>query len=118
MRCANFGIVEGSELLGKGQGFLETALDEAEQARSSLSDENTTLRHWILSAVNKLQSILHQMRLLHSESELEVREAAPQEKILLKLFLVARAFNSLCPIPPVSPGCCTGQTGEYTIRSA
>jgi len=72
MRCANVAVVEGTEVLGKGQGFLEIALDQAEKARAQLGDENLLLRKLVLKAVNEIQSILHQARsLLPSESTTE-----------------------------------------------
>lgn len=72
MRCANVTVVSGSEVIGKGKGFLETALDEAEKARSELGDETIVLRRLILTTVNQLQSILHQARPIASESSEEV----------------------------------------------
>jgi hypothetical protein len=73
MRCANVAVVEGTEVLGKGQGFLEIALDQAEKARAQLGDENLFLRKLVLKAVNEIQSILHQARsLLPSESTAEL----------------------------------------------
>jgi chromosome segregation ATPase len=72
MRCANVNIVEGSEVLAKGQGFLEVALEHAEQARNQLGEENTTLRRLVLSAVNEGQSLLHQARCLASGNEEQV----------------------------------------------
>ncbi|KAF8972768.1 Afadin and alpha-actinin-binding-domain-containing protein [Flammula alnicola] len=64
LRCANVAVVEGTEILGKGQGFLEIALEQAEQARSHLGDENLLLRKLVLRAVNEMQSILHKARCL------------------------------------------------------
>ena len=72
MRCANVDIVEGSEVLGKGKGFLEVALEQAEQARNQLGEDNTCLRRLVLTTVNEVQSILHQTRSLVSENEEEV----------------------------------------------
>lgn len=72
MRCTNVTIVEGTEFLGKGQGFLEIALEQAEQAeqaRSSLGDENLLLRKILLRTVNELQSVLHHSRELLPGSE-------------------------------------------------
>ncbi|KAG5653603.1 hypothetical protein H0H81_011975 [Sphagnurus paluster] len=68
MRCANAAVVTGSEMIGKGQGFLEIALEEAEKARCLLVDENLSLRRLVLSAVNEVQLILHQSRPSSSES--------------------------------------------------
>ena len=73
MLCANVAVVEGTEVLGKGQGFLEIALEQAEKARAQLGDGNLFLRKLVLKAVNEIQSILHQARsLLPSESTAEL----------------------------------------------
>jgi len=70
MRCANVAVVEGSEILGrKCQGYLEIALEEAEQARASLGNETLHLRKLLLGAINELQSILHQAQNLLPDNE-------------------------------------------------
>ncbi|KAF8159368.1 Afadin and alpha-actinin-binding-domain-containing protein [Crassisporium funariophilum] len=69
MRCANLAVVDGTEVLGKGQGFLEVALEQAEQARALLCDENLRLRKLVLCAVNEIQSVLHQARCLVLEEQ-------------------------------------------------
>lgn len=73
MRCANVAVVEGSEIIGKGQGFLEVALEEAEKARGLLFEENMTLRKLVLTAINRAQSITRQAKLQVSGHEEEVR---------------------------------------------
>jgi hypothetical protein len=72
MLCANVGIVDGSEVVGKGQGFLEIALEEAENARCQLGKENIYLRKLVLTAVNEIQSVLHQARRIVSDNGEEV----------------------------------------------
>ena len=70
MRCPNVAIVEGSEIMArKCQGFLEIALEEAEQARASLGVETVHLRKLILSTANELQSILHQVQTFLPDNE-------------------------------------------------
>ena len=72
IRCANVAAVEGNDVLSKGQSFLEIALEQAEQARNNLSDENLGLRKLLLRTVNEVQSVLHHARsLLPSESNSE-----------------------------------------------
>lgn len=61
-KCANVAVVNGSELLGKGQGFLETALEQAEDARSRFAAENGRLRRLVLTAVNEVQTLAHLVR--------------------------------------------------------
>ena len=73
IRCANVAVVEGSELLGNSKSHLEVAMEEAEQARIALADENTTLRHLVLTTVNQLQAISHDIKSLQSASDEEVR---------------------------------------------
>ena len=78
MSCPNVAVVEGSEILGrKCPGFLDIALEEAEQARSSLEVETVHLRKLILSTVNEVQSILHEAQtlLLNNESLEAVRHS-------------------------------------------
>lgn len=58
MYCANSAVVEGTEIIGKGQGFLEIALEQAERARSELSTENLELKRLVLTAVNETQTVL------------------------------------------------------------
>lgn len=70
MRCANMVVVEGSDILGKKcPGYLEIALEEAEQARTSLGNETLHLRKLLLNTVNELQSILHQAQDLLPDNE-------------------------------------------------
>lgn len=72
MRCLNAAVVEGTEVVGKGQGYLEIALEQAEQARSNLSDDNLFLRKLLVRSINELQSILHHARcLISGEHNLE-----------------------------------------------
>lgn len=60
LRCGNVAVVDGSEIFGKGQGFLEVALEEAEKSRKHLTEENVTLRKLVLTAVNEIQALLPQ----------------------------------------------------------
>ncbi|KAJ7781898.1 Afadin and alpha-actinin-binding-domain-containing protein [Mycena maculata] len=82
LRCANVKVVEGSEVLGKGPGLVELALEQAEQARQQLSAENVRLRGLLLGAVNEAQTMLYQTR----KSE---REEVPVPFTLLTLFPMA-----------------------------
>jgi hypothetical protein len=72
IRCANVGVIDGNDIVGKGQGFLEIALEQAEKARSLMAEENQRLRRLVLAAVNELQSAVHFARGLASETEEEV----------------------------------------------
>ena len=62
MRCANFAVVDGAQVVGRGLGFLDIALEQAEQARNHLSDDNLMLRKLILKMINELQSLQHKAR--------------------------------------------------------
>ncbi|KAH9479231.1 hypothetical protein JR316_0007819 [Psilocybe cubensis] len=77
VRCLNAAVVEGSEVFGKGQGYLEIALEQAEQARSSLSDDNLFLRKVLVRAVNELQSIIHHARCLIAGDHHNLEEPTP-----------------------------------------
>ena len=69
---ANAEIVSGMELLGKGRGYLEVALEHAENSRKELLDETTRLRRLILVSANRLQSMIRQIRILASVKSEEV----------------------------------------------
>lgn len=72
IKCANASVVDGVQAVGKGQGFLDIALEQAEQARRYLSDENLFLRKLALKAVNELHSLLHKtQRMLPGECTAE-----------------------------------------------
>lgn len=75
LHCANAEVVEASEvqLRGKGKGLLEASLEQAEQARGELHDENLRLKGIILSAANELQRIIYAARCRAS--------AEPQEEV-------------------------------------
>lgn len=72
-RCANAEVVEASEaqLRGKGKGLLETSLEQAEQARNELLDENMRLKSVVVSAANELQRMLHGAQCLLTPGSLE-----------------------------------------------
>lgn len=73
IRCLNAAVVTGLEVIGKSKGFLEIALEEAEKGRNELGEQNLLLRRLVLTAVNEVQSILHQARPSTSENADEVR---------------------------------------------
>ncbi|KAI0364368.1 hypothetical protein BV20DRAFT_974567 [Pilatotrama ljubarskyi] len=64
LTCANHDVVEAPDvqLRGKGQGFLDVALEQAESARKELYEQNRKMRGLLLSAANELQSVLHATR--------------------------------------------------------
>ncbi|KAG1850913.1 Afadin and alpha-actinin-binding-domain-containing protein [Suillus subluteus] len=70
-RCGNADVVSGSETLGKGKGYLEIALEQAESARASLSDETLVLQRLVVNVANRLQSVLHELRCLVSPCDEE-----------------------------------------------
>ncbi|KAI0831981.1 Afadin and alpha-actinin-binding-domain-containing protein [Trametes gibbosa] len=83
MTCSNLHVVEASDvqLRGKGQGFLDVALEQAEAARKELYEQNRKLRELLLSAANELQSVIHAVRTA-GESE-SVEEPAPLTRSVL-----------------------------------
>ena len=59
LTCANAIVVEASDvqLRGVGRNFLEDALEQAEQAREALFEQNRRLRGLVLTTANELQSV-------------------------------------------------------------
>lgn len=74
LKCANLKVVVGTEIIGKGPELTEVALEQAEDARQWLSQENARLRGLLLGAVNEAQSMLYLAR--RSEREDEVWSAS------------------------------------------
>jgi 8-oxo-dGTP pyrophosphatase MutT (NUDIX family) len=74
---ANAVVVEnlGAEVGGKGEGYLEIALEQAEAARRELYEENGVLRGVMVRALNDVQGVLHLARSLVQSGEIldEVR---------------------------------------------
>ncbi|KAF8892175.1 Afadin and alpha-actinin-binding-domain-containing protein [Infundibulicybe gibba] len=66
MYCANIAIVDGAEFIGKGQGYLEVALQEAERSRRELNEENIKLKKLALSTINDIQSIIYEVQCSNS----------------------------------------------------
>ncbi|KAF7356417.1 hypothetical protein MVEN_00974500 [Mycena venus] len=62
LKCANLKVVDGTEVIGTGPGVAELALEQAEEARQRLSQENARLRGLLLGAVNEAQAMLHLAR--------------------------------------------------------
>ncbi|KAG2363148.1 Afadin and alpha-actinin-binding-domain-containing protein [Suillus spraguei] len=71
-RCGNADVVSGSEILGKGKGYLEIALEQAESTRALLADETLALQRLVVNVANRLQSVLHELRCLASPYDEEV----------------------------------------------
>ncbi|KAI8996403.1 hypothetical protein BD414DRAFT_199770 [Trametes punicea] len=86
--CANLDVVDASDvqLLGKGQGFLDVALEQAEDARKELLEQNRKLRALLMSAANELQSVSHAVRTVGEPEPAE--EPSPL------------TFSALFPNPP------------------
>lgn len=63
---ANSQVVEASsvQMRGKGEGFLEISLEQAERSRNDLADETRNLRGVVLSTANELQRIMYTARKL------------------------------------------------------
>ena len=89
LTCANLDVVEASDVQhrGKGQGFLDVALEQAESARKELYDQNRKLRSLLLSTANELQSLLHAVRTADT--------AEYREEVRLDLFHPSNALMTL-----------------------
>jgi arginine utilization protein RocB len=91
MRCANVTVLGGAQVVGRGLGFLDIALEQAEQARNHLSDDNLLLRKVILKTINELQSLQHKARsMLPGDSVLD------EVRILLSKASLALLSDSPC----------------------
>lgn len=79
MKCANLEVTESAELQmkGKGQNFLEVALDQSEKARKELFDQQLRLKAVIVTAANQLQRVAHSIRDSASENQEEVSYIYP-----------------------------------------
>lgn len=57
---ANAGVVDGSEVLGRGQGqgYMEIALEQAEKARAELADDNAALRALVVHSLNRVKGVV------------------------------------------------------------
>ncbi|KAJ6527277.1 Afadin and alpha-actinin-binding-domain-containing protein [Mycena vulgaris] len=106
LRCANLKIVDGSEVLGKGPSLEELALEQAEQARQRLSEDNVRLRELLLGAVNEAQAMLYQTRKSEREDEpvpftlLTLFPVAPQNAANEKLAYLLSALREAITRPP------------------
>ncbi|KAJ3991874.1 Afadin and alpha-actinin-binding-domain-containing protein [Lentinula boryana] len=59
---ANGAVEPAVQILGKGKGFLEVALEEAEKAREQSGKDNLGLRKMLLKAVNEIQTISFELK--------------------------------------------------------
>ncbi|KAJ6619949.1 Afadin and alpha-actinin-binding-domain-containing protein [Mycena sp. CBHHK59/15] len=106
LRLANGKVAEGSEVLGKGQGLVELALEQAEQARKRLSEDNAKLRGLLLGAVNEAQSMLHRARNTDREDEpvpftlATLFPVAPEDAVNDKLTSFLAALREAVTHPP------------------
>ncbi|KAK0214915.1 Afadin and alpha-actinin-binding-domain-containing protein [Armillaria fumosa] len=114
--CSNLRVVNGGsdELIGRGPGVLEVALQEAEKARSQLTTQCSVLKTVVLNAVNELQRLIYDMK--GNDSELELAPftmttlfpfTAPDvagDKLALVLLSFHESLRVLAvPTTPVSP---------------
>ncbi|KAK1217771.1 hypothetical protein PQX77_019579, partial [Marasmius sp. AFHP31] len=58
---ANAAVLGGSQF-GKGKGYLEMSLEQAEKAREQLNLENTGLRMTVLRVANEMQKLVHEVK--------------------------------------------------------
>ncbi|KAL0953948.1 hypothetical protein HGRIS_005109 [Hohenbuehelia grisea] len=70
-RCGNAAILTGNENCGRGQGFLDIALEQAEEARSRLDVENLKLKRLAVRALNELRALLYEVEQELSEGKAE-----------------------------------------------
>ena len=70
---ANAEVVSGSDDVGKGKSYLEVALEHAETSRAELFADSTRLRRLTVVSANRLQLLIHNIRLIASIQQDEVR---------------------------------------------
>ncbi|KAF8645051.1 hypothetical protein AX16_008109, partial [Volvariella volvacea WC 439] len=59
MQCVNSMVTDGATALGGGQGYLDVALEQSEDARNRLAEENARLRTLVVKAVNGISRLEH-----------------------------------------------------------
>ncbi|EIW78664.1 hypothetical protein CONPUDRAFT_156630 [Coniophora puteana RWD-64-598 SS2] len=84
IRGTNADVVTGSEVLWQGRTVDEEALEQAEQARAQLYEENGRLRRLVISSANELQRVVWNARSLTCDAEEE-----PQPLTSVELFPIA-----------------------------
>ncbi|KAF5351296.1 hypothetical protein D9758_008007 [Tetrapyrgos nigripes] len=82
----NAAVVEGSAvgIYGKGKGFLETALDDAEKAREQLGKDNLGLKAITLQVANEIKRVLTEMK--HDTTDDKTDSEEPELFTLTTLF--------------------------------
>ncbi|THH26975.1 hypothetical protein EUX98_g7212 [Antrodiella citrinella] len=80
---ANSQIVEASDvqMRGKGQGFLELSLEQAERSRKDLADETRNLRGIVISAANELQRIMYTTQKLSTSEAIDEPSLIPSTSL-------------------------------------
>jgi len=97
LKCANVGIVHGSELIPRTPSLLDTALDDAEKAREQLIEEVGRLRRLVVKVVNQIQAVLFHVRgfvtdrkeqvtLLSNSANMRLTSSQPIEHSIPTLF--------------------------------
>ncbi|KAF9072091.1 Afadin and alpha-actinin-binding-domain-containing protein [Rhodocollybia butyracea] len=79
-------VTPAIQVFGKGRGYLEIALEEAEKAREQLVKENLGLRKMVLKAVNEVQNVVFELNEARGEAPSSNVIAAPTPMTLLDLF--------------------------------
>ena len=106
LRCANVAVVEGEQVGGKGLGFLDVALEQSEQARNHLKDENTFLRKLLLKTVNELQLALHTAQCLLPGNHVAESVGLDSFRVLPSYTFTAPANKYDNTVRPFSSVCC------------
>ncbi|KAF9269252.1 hypothetical protein L218DRAFT_429376 [Marasmius fiardii PR-910] len=99
---ANVAVLGGGGHFGKGKGYLETALDQAEKAREQLSLEKTGLQMTVVRVANDLQRIVHELKRYLPGNSRDVED--PPAFTLATLF-------------PLAPANFTNDTLTYLMNS-
>ncbi|KAL1759803.1 Afadin and alpha-actinin-binding-domain-containing protein [Schizophyllum commune] len=90
MRCLNGGLADAGMAASSSQTFLEASLEESERARMEIIEENKHVKGFVVTAVNGMQEIVHEVREVECLSADTVSQWTPATVI------------SLFPISPAS----------------
>ena len=101
LKCANVGIVHGSELIPRTPSLLDTALDDAEKARGQLIDEVGRLRRLVVKVVNQVQAVLFHVQGFMTDKNEQVILPWNSANVRLTLSqLIEHTITSLFPMYP------------------
>lgn len=99
--CSNLNVSAVESRLEKG--YLEIALEDAENARVNLAEENDVLKKLVADCANGTQGLLHRIRYRGDERHMvdEVRDARHWMPVSLDADTIPAYSNDRGPIVPI-----------------